>query len=95
MTNNKEKETEADVIWEEIKNKTLDLYGLPNQTVEGHVKKLAVPGNELLLKMNASAVLPALEAAIAPKFEVEMSENYVIVRRKASDLDVNKLIEKK
>ncbi len=91
----KEKDTEADLIWAEIKGKKIDLYGLPHQFVESHVKKLAVPGNELLLKLNSSAVLPALEAAIYPQFEVEMSESYVVVRRVAANLDVNKLVEKK
>lgn len=92
---NKEKETEADKIWTEIKDKSIDLYGLPHQRVHAHVQKLAVPGDVLLLKLNASAVLPALETAIHPAFEVEMTESFTIVRRKAADVDVSKLVEKK
>ncbi len=87
--------SEADKIWEEIKGKTLNLYALSNQTVSDHVKKLAVPGQQLLVKLNASAVLPALETALGDKFEVEASDDYTIVRRAAPKVDTSKLVEKK
>ena len=58
------KTTQADVIWNAIKGLQLDLYSLPNQFVEGHVKRLNVAPDTVHLKLNASAVLPALEEAI-------------------------------
>lgn len=86
----KDKLTEADKIWEEIKDLRLVIFALPNQTVKQHVKKLAVPGDKLLIQLNSSATLPALEEALVNNFNVEVSDQYTIVSRKQAPIDVSK-----
>ncbi len=86
---NEAKQTEADVIWSEIKDLPIDMFSLPNQKVAGYVKKINVPGNQLLITLNVSSVLPALEAAIDKRgLEIEQTEKYTIVRRAAKAVDV-------
>lgn len=82
MTVNKE----SNKIWSEIRNLDLGLFALPNQTVEKHVVPLEVSGEELYLKLNSSAVLPALEDVLGRAFDLIQAEGYIIVRR-ASDKD--------
>jgi hypothetical protein len=78
----KSTETEADKIWDEIKCKQIAMFALPGQVVEQHVEKLPVPGNQLLIKMKSSAVLPALEQALADKFEITLNNEYITISRK-------------
>lgn len=88
------KRVESDLIWDEIKDILIDLYSLPNQKVADHVKKIKVPGDQLLLTLNSSAVLPALEIAINRRgFEIEQTEKYTIVRRAAQVVDLSSLVE--
>lgn len=88
----KEQSNGTDPIWEEVKECQIALYGLPAQKVENHVVRVGEFGGELLLKLRSSAVLPALEFALAPKYVVELKEQYVAVR-KAAETDIEKLAE--
>lgn len=91
---NETKQFESDVIWAEIKDLPINMFSLPNQKVSDHVKKLKVPGDELLLTLNVSSVLPALETVIAEKgLEVEQGDKYTIVRRVSKPVDLLKLVE--
>ena len=91
---NEVKQTEADLIWNEIKDMSIDIYSLPNQKVEDHVKKLKIPGDQLLLTLNSSAVLPALETTITRRgFEIEQGEKFTIVRRVEKPVDLSSLVE--
>lgn len=75
------KMSESEKIWEEIKDKPIEAFGLQDQKVQNHVKRIDIPGKELYVKLNASAFLPWLETAIGRAFEVELCEGFVTVKR--------------
>jgi len=74
--------TQATKIWEEIKDLNLDMFSLPELSVEKHCKPVTVEPTKLYLTYTISSVLPALEAAIGPKYEIEQAQNYIIVSKK-------------
>lgn len=74
------KETTADKIWSEIKNLTLELFALPNQTVAMHVKRVPITDDTLHLTLSSQAVLAALDARLGGKYVVESAEKYVTVK---------------
>lgn len=73
--------TEADKIWNEIKDKTIEMFGLPEQTVAMHCNVVNVDPNVLYLTARSSAVLPSLEVSVSPTFTVEMADKYILVKR--------------
>jgi len=73
--------SEADMIWQQVKNLPIEMFGLPEQFVHMHVNQVMVEPSKLYLTLRSSAVLPALETAVAPAFQVEMADKFVIVRR--------------
>lgn len=88
MTNEKNKNSAGEIIWETIKNRPISLYSLPNQKVSDHVRKQKVAGDILLVTLASGSVLPALEQAVCDKYTVEVTErNYVIVREKPAEVD--------
>ena len=73
-------------IWDEIKDKELELFALPNQKVKDHVEPLNVPGTDFLyVKLASSAVLASLETCLKG-FDFEQTEKNVIVKRKPAPL---------
>jgi len=56
--------TEADQIWNEIKDLAIEMFALPNQRVKNHVKKLAGTADSVVVSLNSPAALPALEAVL-------------------------------
>ncbi len=79
---------EADKIWNEIKDKNIDMFALPNQTVKDHIQKLKVPGaSGLYVKLVSSAVLASLEVALKG-YVIEAAEKYVIIKRKPPEIQV-------
>lgn len=87
MTEKKNKITNlgagADSIWEEIKNKKVEMFALPGQLVENLFQPFAANPNVLHLNYNISSALPALEAALGPSFVVELAGKYITVSRVA------------
>lgn len=83
--------SESEQIWDEIKDIPISMFALPNQSVKQHVVQIPVPGKELLVKLISTAALPALEEALVnrfgKKYEVDVAEGYVIVRRFSSRED--------
>lgn len=77
----KVEKTEADKIWTEIKNKKIEMFALPDQTVSQYCKPISVDPNKLFLIASAASLLPALEIALGDKFCVEMADKYLIVSR--------------
>lgn len=73
--------TEAQAIWDEIRMRPIEMFGLPAQTVEQHCTFVTVEPSALYVTIRSSATLPSLEAAIAPSFTVELADKFVIVRR--------------
>ena len=73
--------TEAEQMWNEIRHLPIQMFGLPNQTVEQHCSFYAIDPNQLYLTIRSSATLPSLETAIAPRFVVELVDRFVVVKR--------------
>lgn len=68
--------TKADVLWSKIKSLPLNLFGLPNQTVEDHVKKVDVGDPDaVFLNLKATGVLPVLEETLK---QVKVGKNEMI-----------------
>jgi hypothetical protein len=76
--------TSAQQIWEEIKNKKLDLFALPNQLVSQYCETVEVEPSKLYLKLKMQSVLPALEKALGENFTVEQVTKYTTVERKTN-----------
>ncbi|MFA5757969.1 MAG: hypothetical protein WC942_01130 [Clostridia bacterium] len=84
----KKKETElktvatpAETLWNNIKRLPLEIFALPNQTVENHVTREAnmekVYPETIHLTLKSPAVLPALEETLG-KVRVNPGESIVI-----------------
>lgn len=73
--------TEAGKIWDEIKDKDIEMFALPDQKVSMHCHPIMVEPSRLFLTTNSTAVLPSLETAIGKKFTVELADKFVIVAR--------------
>lgn len=80
------KGTVAGEIWSEIKEKDIEMFGLPNQTVQLHVKPVVVDPEKLYVTLNSSAVLPSLEVALGKKYTVELVDRFVVVARAKAPL---------
>lgn len=86
MTEEKTK-LESEKIWDEIKDLPIDMFSLPNQKVSDHVVKKPLPGNKLYVTLNSSAVITALEAAVAGRFDLEQADKYIIISRRVKSAD--------
>lgn len=86
--------TDSDKIWEEIKDLPLAMYSLPNQTVAQYLTKVESNYPDLLVKIAASAVVPAMETLLQGRFVMEQLEGYWLIRRAAPKLEV-KIVKKK
>jgi hypothetical protein len=73
--------TEAQAIWDEIKNLPIHMFGLPAQIVGQHCTPVPVEPTKLYVMSRSPAVLPSLETAIAPAFEVELADKFIIIKR--------------
>jgi|ERR1035438_9745603 hypothetical protein len=56
--------TEAQLIWEEIENLTIQMFGLPGQTVAHHCTVVPIEPTHLYVTIRSPAVLPALEVSL-------------------------------
>jgi len=74
--------TEADKMWDEIKDLPIEMFALPNQTVAQHCSPVPVDPAKLYLVMRSTAVLPSLEVSIQKGFNVEMADRFAVVTRK-------------
>jgi len=69
----------ADGVWEDIKDSKLELFALPDQFVNMYCEPIAIEPSKLYLKFKVSAVLPALEVALAGRYVVERVDKYICV----------------
>jgi hypothetical protein len=74
-------DTEASKIWKEIKDRPIGMFGLPNQIVSQYCIPKPIEPSKLYLLTTASAVLPALEAALGDQYVVELAGKFVSVAR--------------
>jgi hypothetical protein len=73
--------TEASAIWSEIKDKKIEMFSLPDQIVNQYCEPVFIEPSKLYLVASATSVLPSLEAAIGPKYQVDLATKYIIVSR--------------
>ena len=94
-TSKKAEKTDAEKLWDKIKDVPIDLYALPDQVVSQHVTReakleKAVP-DAVHLTLKSAAVLPALEEALGKvrwgsddrgplTFELSKTARYTVVR---------------
>ena len=78
--------TEAERIWNEIKNRPIEMFGLPDQFVFQHATFVNVEPSALYVTIRSTATLPSLEVAVGPDFLVEMVDKFVVVKRKPKPL---------
>lgn len=79
-------ETESGKIWSEIKDKTIEMFALPNQKVHQYCQPKPVDPTKLYLESTATSVLPALEAALGKDYNVELANRFIIVTRASKPL---------
>lgn len=82
----KEKETRSDVIWDQIKNLEVNIYSLPNQTIEKHVQREKIAEDLVHLRLKSPAILPAMEEALGrvkladgERFDISQQKNFTVV----------------
>lgn len=73
--------TEAGAIWNEIKNKSIDMFSLPDQRVWQHCDPVFIEPNRLYLRTRSTSVLPSLEVSCGKSLVAELVDKYVIVAR--------------
>ena len=73
--------TEAGKLWSEIKDKPLEMFALPGQTINQHAQPFPVEPSKLYLVTRASSALPAIETALGNTYTVELVDKYVVVSR--------------
>jgi hypothetical protein len=78
--------TEAEQIWNEIKDKEIHMFSLPSQRICDHCTPVMLEPSKCWLTFKASATLPALETAVGDKYECNVVKNYITVARKPVSL---------
>jgi hypothetical protein len=71
----------AGEIWEEIKDKPIEMFALPEQKVNMHCHPIPIEPSRLFLLISSSAVLPSLETALGKHYVVELMDKFVAVSR--------------
>jgi hypothetical protein len=80
-----QKPSEGDRIWAEIKNVQVSLFALPAKPLSSYCKQIQLDPKQCFLTFDArqASVIPAMEAVLAPKFDIQMLDNrYIVVSRK-------------
>jgi hypothetical protein len=75
----KAEKTIANKIWEEIKDKPVNMFALPNQTVSNYCQQQSVEPSKCYLTYTVSSILPALEAALGNSYKVEIAGRFLAV----------------
>lgn len=79
-------DTDAGKIWDEIKNRTIEMFALPDQRVWQHAEPILIEPTKLYLRTRSSSVLPSLEVACGKGYVVELLDKYVTVTRAVTPL---------
>jgi len=79
-------QTPAQVMWNEIKDLPIQMFGLPGQIVAMHATPIWIEPSKLYLTIRSSATLPSLEESIKGRFNVELIDKFVVVTRVAAPL---------
>lgn len=73
--------TVADEIWNEIKDKKVDMFALPSQSVHQYCKPVTIEPSKCFLLSKVSAFLPALESCLGAAYDVSRSDKYIVVEK--------------
>lgn len=73
--------TDAGKMWQEIKDKEIQMFALPAQRVSDYCKPVVVEPSKLYLLTTATSVLPSLEASLGAGFSVSIMDKYTVVTR--------------
>ncbi len=70
--------TVADSIWNDIKNKKIEIFALPNQIVSQYCRQVTIEPTKCYVEITATSVLPALEAAVGSTYSVDYFDKKII-----------------
>jgi hypothetical protein len=73
--------TVSQKIWDEIKNKKIDMFSLPDQTVTMHCSPMFIDPSTLYLTYKASSVITQLEESLGAKYKVSIDGKYISVAK--------------
>jgi hypothetical protein len=79
LENTKQVKTLIDKIWDDIKDKPLEMFALPQQFVHMYCEPITIEPTKLYLKYKVPAVLPALEEVLKNKYIVERANKYICI----------------
>jgi hypothetical protein len=83
MSNNSTQQiTAAEQMWNEIKDREVQMFSLPGQTVAHYCTPTPIDPSKLFLTYTVSSCIPAVEAAIIKDFDFEIAKNFIIITRK-------------
>lgn len=82
MDKNTDTDTVAQQIWNDIKDRPIDMFSLPGQTPAKYCEPVLVEPSKLYLHFTVSAVLPHLEIALKNKYDVELVDQFITVAHK-------------
>lgn len=75
----KSDDTVANKIWEEIKDKQVNMFALPNQKVSNFCQPKLVEPSKCYLTYTVTSILPALESALGANYKVELAGRFLTV----------------
>ena len=75
----KKVKTNAEKIWEEIKDKPLNMFALPNQKISDYASPANVEPSKAYLEYSVPALLPSLEGALGSVFKIELVGRWIAV----------------
>jgi hypothetical protein len=76
------KKTQGEEIWNEIKDKQINMFALPGQTVSSYAQPVPIEPTRCFLLLRASSAVPAIEEALGDKYGFEIMDKYMIISRK-------------
>ena len=79
-------QTEGEKIWNEIKDRTINMFALPDQVVFQHCTFIPIEPSKCYVTIRSTATLPSLEAAIGAGFTVELADKFVVIARAVKPL---------
>lgn len=68
----------SDIIWNDIKDRDIEMFALPGQKVFQYCKPIKLEPSKLYVEISASAVLPALETAVGSKYSVNYFDKTIV-----------------
>jgi hypothetical protein len=88
MSDKKVKETKTEVVktsaeklWDEIKNKNVEMFSLPPQPVSSQCSPVLIDPNKLHLQYKTSSFITSLESALGDKYKVDLAGKFITVTK--------------